>query len=218
MKKKVKKKLKEDEFVSTMTKVYLYIKNKTKYIAFGAVVLIVLAGIILGLKAIKNQNLKKESEKLGQILQISSELTQNPEKIAELEGLAGKGKFSRVAYLELASYWFYKEDYDKVIDYLDKIPQGDKDIFFYQAKNLLAETYYHQNEYDKALGIYEQIENENPKDYPLDLVLFKEAGILEEQGNEERALEIYRRIQEDYAQTYYGFEAQEKVRELEEKT
>jgi hypothetical protein len=38
---------------------------------------------------------------------------------------------------------------------------------------------------------------------------------LEEQGNKDKALEIYRRIQEDYAQTYYGFEAQEKVRELE---
>lgn len=218
MKKKVKKKLKEDEFVSTMTKIYLYIKNQTKYIAFGAVVLIVAAGIILGLKAIKNQNLKKESEKLGQILQISSELIKNPEKLPELEELAGKGKFSRVAYLELASYWFYKEDYDKVLDYLERMPGGDKDIFYYQAKSLLAEAYYHKNEYDLALGIYEQIENENPKEYPLDLVLFKKAGILEEQGNEERALEIYRRIQEEYAQTYYGYEAQEKVRELEEKT
>lgn len=217
MKRKLRKKLKEDEFVSTMTKIYIYIKNKTQYILIGVIVLIVTVGVILGVKAVKNQNLKKESEKLGQILQISSELTQNPERLAELEGLSGKGKFSRVAYLELASYWFYKEDYDKVLDYLEKIPGGDKDIFFYQAKNLLAETYFHKNEYDKALGIYEQIEKENPKDYPLDLVLFKKAGILEEQGNEERALEIYRRIQEDYAQTYYGFEAQEKVRELEKK-
>jgi len=215
MKRKVRKKLKEDEFVSTMTKVYLYIKNKTKYIALGVVVLIVAAGIILGLKAIKNQNLKKESEKLGQILQISSELNQNPERLKELEELAGKGKFSRVAYVELASYWFYKEDFEKVLNYLEKIPGGEKDIYFYQARNLLAETYYYKKEYDKAFEIYEQIEKENPKDYPLDLVLFKQAEILEVQGNKDKALELYRRVQEEYAQTYYGFEAQEKVRELE---
>lgn len=217
MKKKVRKKLKEDEFVSTMTKVYLYIRNKTKYIAMGAVVLVVVVGIVLGLKAIKNQNLKKESEKLGQILQIGSELRQNPERLNELEELAGSGKFSRVAYLELASYWFYKEDYDKVLDYLDEMPEGTKDIFYYQAQNLLAETYFQKKEYDKAFDIYEQIEKENPKQYTLDLVLFKKAEILEEQGDTEKALEIYRRLQEDYAQTYYGFEAQEKVKELESK-
>lgn len=215
MKRKVRKKLKEDEFVSTMTKIYIYIKNKTQYILIGFIVLIVAVGVILGVKAVKNQNLKKESEKLGQILQISSELTQNPERLKELEELAGNGKFSRVAYVELASYWFYKEDYEKVLNYLEKISEGEKDIFFYQAQNLLAETYYHKKEYDKAFEIYEQIEKENPKDYPLDLVLFKQAGILEVQGNKDKALEIYRRIQENYAQTYYGFEAQEKVRELE---
>lgn len=215
MKRKVRKKLKEDEFVSTMTKIYIYIKNKTQYILIGFIVLIMAVGVILGVKAVKNQNLKKESEKLGQILQISSELTQNPERLKELEELAGNGKFSRVAYVELASYWFYKEDYEKVLNYLEKISEGEKDIFFYQARNLLAETYYHKKEYDKAFEIYEQIEKENPKDYPLDLVLFKQAEILEVQGNKDKALEIYRRIQEDYAQTYYGFEAQEKVRELE---
>lgn len=215
MKRKVRKKLKEDEFVSTMTRIYLYVKNQTQYILIGVIVLIVAAGLILGAKAIKNQSLKKESAKLGQILKISSELTQNPERLKELEELAGKGKFSRVAYLELASYWFYKEDYEKVLDYLEKIPGGEKDIFFYQARNLLAETYYHKKEYDKAFEIYKQIENENPKDFPLDLVLLKQAEILEERGNKDKALEIYRRIQEDYAQTYYGFEAQEKVRELE---
>ncbi|MBN2244538.1 MAG: tetratricopeptide repeat protein [Candidatus Aminicenantes bacterium] len=218
MKKKIKKKLKEDEFVSTMTKIYLYIKEQTKYIVVGVVVLIVVAGVILGLKAIKNQNLKQESEKLGQIIQLSSELMQNPEKLDELEALAGKGRFSRVAYLELASYWFYKEDFDKVLDYLGKIPEGNKDIFYYQAKNLLAETYLQKREYDKALSVYEQIEQENPKDYALDLVLFKQAEILEKQGDIDKALEIYRKLQEDYAQTFYGYEAQEKVKELEDKS
>ena len=216
MKKKIKKKLKEDEFVSTVTRFYLYIKDKTKYIAIGAVIVVIAAGVILGLKAIKNQNLKKESGKLGQIIQISSELKQNPERLNELEELAGSGKFSRVAYLELASYWYYKEDFDKVLEYLGKIPEGNKDIFYYQARNLLAETYFQKNEYDKALNIYEQIERDNPKEYALDLVLFKKAEILEAQGNTEGALEIYRKIQEDYAQTFYGYEAQEKVRQLEE--
>jgi tetratricopeptide (TPR) repeat protein len=215
MKRKIKKKLKEDEFISTMTKIYLFIKEKTKYIVIGVVVLIVAAGVILGLKAIKNHNLKQESEKLGQIIQISSDLVQNPDKINELEALAGSGKFSRVAYLELASYWFYKEDFDKVLDYLGKIPEGNKDIFYYQARNLLAETYLQKSEYDKALSIYEQIEQEKPKDYTLDLVLFKKAEILEKQGNIDEALEIYRKLQEDYEQTLYGHEAQVKVTELE---
>ena len=217
MKKKVKKRLKEDEFVTTVNKLVQFARERTQLLVSAALVIILIVVAFLVSNAIRNQNLKKESQILSQILQLSTEVKEAPEKLPELEALAGKGKFSRVAYLQLAAYWFEREDYEKVRSYLVKMPGKEKDLFYYQARNLMAEIHFQNKEYDEALKIYEQIENENPKGFVLDVVFYQKAKIYEEQGKTEEALALYKRLQEEFAQTYYGYEAADKIRELEEK-
>ena len=217
MKGTTRKHLKEDEFVTTFTKVFNFAKTHTKKLIAVGVVLVFAVLCFLGFRLIKAQNLKSQSRLIGQIIQLRAELEDNPEKVAELEKLAGKGKFSRLAYIHLASYWIEEGEIDKAIDSLSKVSQGKKDFFYYQAQNLLAQIHISQENYDKAIEIYEKIEEEDPESYSHDVILFHHAQAHEEKGEIEEALILYKRVQTEFPQTYYGMDAAENVRKLEEK-
>ena len=217
MKRIVRKQLKEDEFVSVFNKTVHYIREHTRELITFFVAIVVLAVIIFGVRFISRQNLKKESQLLSQILELQTDLDQKPENLAKLEELAGGGKFSRMAYTALASYWVENGDLEKAQSYLEEFPQKNKDVLFYQAQNLLAQVHFQKKEYDKAIEIYRKIEEDDPGSYSLDVVLFHKAEVHEEMGETNEALALYRKIQEEYSQTYYGFDASQKIRELESK-
>ena len=82
---------------------------------------------------------------------------------------------------------------------------------------MLAQIYIDSKEFDKAIEIYKTIEEDEQKDYALDAVLFHMAEAHEGKGELDVALELYRRVQTDFSQTYYGFDASQKVTELEAK-
>jgi predicted negative regulator of RcsB-dependent stress response len=215
MKKVVKKQLKEDEFVSTMNLIWRFIKQRTREIIIVFAV-IVFAGILyVGLRFIQTQQVKKESQLLSQLLKLRSELGTKPESLAKLEQMAGNGKFSRMAYVFLASYWVENGDLAKAKAGLEKIKTTPKDFIYYQAQDLLAQVQTLQKNFDQAIAIYKTIEQDKPKAYCLDAVLFHKAEALEGKGDKQEALAVYKKIQADYPQSYYGFDAAERVRKLE---
>ena len=57
--------------------------------------------------------------------------------------------------------------------------------------------------------------DEKPKVYPLDAALFHLAESQELKGETAAAIEVYKKLQADYAQSYYGYEASLKVGKLE---
>lgn len=215
MKRIKRKQLKGDEFVSTVNKIVRFVKKRTKeLIAIGVAVLVLIFFFII-FNFIKAQNIKKESRLVSEIFQLRSQLDESPEKVTELEKMAGKGKFSRLAYILLATYWIEKEDYDKATEVLGKVKKGKKDIFYYQAQDLLAQVYMKKGNYDKVIEIYSRIEKENPKEYSLDVVLFRLAEVHEKKGEKEEALSLYKKIQEQFPQTSYGYEASQKIQKFE---
>jgi len=217
MKKELRKRLKEDEFISTMTKLVTLAKKWSKQIIMGVTAVIVIILAILISNTIKAQAVKRDSRLLGDILEISTQLNDNPEKVVDLEALAGNGKFSRIAYLKLAAFTIEQGDSGKAKFYLEKMTDDRKDITYYQAQDMLAQIFIRDKEYDKAIAIYKTIEEEGQKDYILDSVLFHMAEAHEGKGELDIALEIYLRVQEEYAQSSYGFNASKKVTELEGK-
>jgi predicted negative regulator of RcsB-dependent stress response len=217
MKKVMKKRLKEDELVSTLTKLLDFAKKRVKVLIIAASVVVVILLVFFISNIIKAQTIKKDSRILADILEISTQLKDDPGKVSELEALAGNGKFTRVAYLKLASYWVENGDVEKAKSYLEKIPENRKDITYYQARDMLAQIYIDSKEFDKAIEIYKKIEEDEQKDYALDVVLFHMAEAHEGKGELDVALELYRRVQTDFSQTYYGFDASQKVTELEAK-
>ena len=214
MKRVTKKHLKEDKFQMTVTNIVEFSREHTKEISIAGAGVAVLILAFIVFQVISVQQTKKENRILDQILTLSSEIRENPEKIAELEELAGKGRFSRIGYLELAKYWFEKEDFAKVTANLDEISKGKKDLVYYQAQDLMGQVYISQNDYDNAIALYGKLEEKNPKEYVLDAVLFYKAHAHEKKGETEEALVLYKRIQEEFSQTYFGYDASVKVLDL----
>ena len=194
MRKVLKKRLKEDELVTTMTKLVELARKWSRQLMIGvaAVAVIILAFLISGV--IKAQAVKKDSRILADILEISTQLDANPEKVAELESLAGNGKFTRIAYLKLAAWAIEKGDSANAKAYLEQMSDNRKDITYYQAQDMLAQLYIRNKEYDKAIAIYKAIEEEEQKDYAPDAILFHLAEAHEGKGEREVALEVYKRI------------------------
>jgi len=217
MKRVHRKQLKEDEFVSTFNKIFNFARKWKREFMTGAVALLSVLLVLIGVQAVRSQNLKKQNVKLSEMIQIRKELHENPEKIAELEEMAGRGKFARMAYLQLGTYWFEKGDFVKSVEQLDNITEKGKDLLYYQAQELKAQIHFSQKDFDDAIKIYEAIEMAKPKNFSLDSVLFNKARALEDRGDIEQALEIYKRIQEEFAQTYYAMDAGQKISKLEEK-
>jgi predicted negative regulator of RcsB-dependent stress response len=209
--------LKEDEFVSTINKILRFFKERTKELMALVVLIAALLLIIAGLKFVTGENRKKESRLLTQILNLHADLNNNPENVAQLEELAGDGKFSRLAYLLLATYYMENGESDKAQGYLEKMPEGRKDTLYYQAKDLLAQIHFKRKNYDKAIEIYKKIEDEDPKDHSMDVILFHRAEVHEEKGEVVKAVGLYKKVQEEFSQTFYGFDAAQKVRKLETK-
>jgi tetratricopeptide (TPR) repeat protein len=108
-------------------------------------------------------------------------------------------------------------DLEKAEAYLKKVSDKKKDLSYYQAQDLLAQIYFKKGDYDKAIDIYQKIAKENPQEYTMDAVLFREAEAYEQKGNIDEALALYKKIQEDYPQTYFGYDASQKVQKLGEK-
>ena len=217
MKKKFKRRLKADEFIAIVNKSIHFVQAHVKQFLFGAVGLAMIFLIFLGVKYIQSKNIKKESLILGNIIHVTEELRDNPEKLAELEELGGTGKFTRLAYINAAVFCIEKSDFGKAMVFLEKIPESRKDIIYYQGQHLKAQIHSIKKEYDKALEVYQKIEEEDPADYALDAVMFNMAEIYEEKGEIEQALRIYNKIKDDFPQTYYGYEASQAVLKLEDK-
>jgi len=217
MKRLKRKQLKSDEFVTTFGKVVNFMKKWKREFKIGGVALLIVIFAFLCMQFIQSKTLKKQNILLGDIFRLSSELNESPEKIVELENLAGNGKYSRLGFLKLGIYWFEQGDFVKALDQLNKIASKKKDLLYYQAQDLTAQIFGEQKDYDRAIEIYETIEKEEPDGYSLDALLFHKAETLEDKGDTELALAVYKKIQEDFPQTYYGMDASSKVIDLEEK-
>lgn len=215
MKRVERKQLKEDEFVSGVGKFFDLFKKWQKeiFIAAGVLALLVLA--FFGLTELKHRGLRKESRVVSEIFALRADLDTKPENLAKLEALAGDGRFARVAYLELATYWMEKGDLEKAEKQAGEIKSAPKDVLYYEAQELLAQISLGKKDYAKALDIYKKIEEEKPKSYPIDVILFHKGEALQLKGDIKEATAVFKLLQEKYSQTFYGYEASLKVAKLE---
>jgi predicted negative regulator of RcsB-dependent stress response len=215
MKRRIKKQLKEDEFVSGMTKFMQFVKKWEREVIIAAAAATALILLFLGFQFLKAQQAKKESRAVGEILELRADLSHNPQNVARLEQMGGRGKFARIAFISLATYWIEQGQLDKAEAALLQIKNDPRDFFYYQAQDLASQIAVLKGDFDKAINVLKKIEEEKPKDYLLDAVLFRHAEALEKKGSIPEALIMYKKLQEEYAQTYYGYDASLRVRKLE---
>ena len=217
MKRRERRKLKEDELVSTLTKLTRFARKHQRELYFLGVIVIIGLVLFSGYSFYKNLNYRKKSNIVKQIIELSSGLENNPNdvnKIKKLEEFASNKGISRIAGIFLASYYIERGELDNAEKQLKKFPDKPKDFFYYQALVLKSDVYFAKGEYEKAINILLEIEKEKPKDYVLDYVLYKIGQCYEKMGRKSEALIYYRKIQEDYPQSIYALDVNQKIRAL----
>ena len=215
MKRVERHQLKEDEFVSGMTKFLDLVKTWERELLIGLGVVVLLVLVFLGASFLKGRGTRAESRMAGEIMTLRAELDKKPENLARLEKLAGSGKYSRLAHVALATHWLEKGDLDKAEKSASAVKLSRRDFVAAQAQDLLAQVLVRKKDYAGALEIYARLEKERPSEYPLDAILFHKAEALELKGDAPGALAVYKKLQEEYTQTYYGYEASLKAGRLE---
>jgi tetratricopeptide (TPR) repeat protein len=207
--------LKEDEMAHGLNWVVDFIKTYRREITIVAVALAFAVIVFGALTLVRSQSRRLESRAVGQVGDVAAEVAQKPEKLAELEKLAEKGRTARLANLELAKYWAERGDWGKAESNAGRIAGGRKDLIYYQAEDLKARIALGKKEFDKAIAIYKKITEEKPKIYPLDAALFHLAESYELKGETQAARDLYKKLQEEYSQSYYGYEASLKAGKLD---
>ena len=215
MKRTIKKQLKEDEFITDVNKFWEFGRKWRKEIATAAVALGAVALVFFGFQLLKSQQTRRDSRELGRILEIRSSLAKNPQDTVKLEQAAAKGKYARVAALGLVTHWVEQGQLDKAQAALALIKDSPKDFMYYQGRDLAAQIAILRGEFDAAIAILKKVEEEKPKDYLLDAVQFHHAVALEKKGSVAEALAMYKKLQEEFAQSYYGYDASLRARKLE---
>lgn len=213
MKHQERHRLKQDEFAFGLHKLVDFGKRYGRQLAVLGIVLVALVLVYAGLQIVRAQVARSDSKVISEVLKLRSELPKNPGNLTKLESY--KGKAGRLADVLLATYWVEQGDLDKAEASVNKVKGSPKDTTYYQAQSLLAQIYFWRKNYDKTIEIYKTILAENPKDYPQDGVMFHQAEALEKKGQKAEALLVYKKLQTDYAQTYFGYEAQQKAASLD---
>jgi tetratricopeptide (TPR) repeat protein len=206
--------LKEDEIRTGLNWFVDFYEAWRQEILFAAGVLVFAVVVFMALFLVRSHARSVQSRALGNVISLSQDLEKKPENLAKLEALTNSGPSARMACLELAGYWAGKGDSTKAESYLGRIPASPKDLLYYQAEDLKAQTFVEKKEFDKAIAVYQRIRDEKPKTYPLDALLFHLAEAYELKGQKKEALDLYTKLQSEYAQSYYGYEASMKASRL----
>ena len=217
MKKKLKQRLKTDEFANLINKVIEFLRKNQKELLIGAAALAFIALVFVSVKYVQGIQAQKQSRLLGQILALEEELAEDPAKLLELEKLGSGSKFGRLAFVKAAAYSFETGDADRALEALQQVPDSRKDLVYYQSRDLMGQIYLHQKRYDDALAVFESMERETPKDYAMDIVLFRKAQVLAARNDIDLAIAAYKQLQEDFPGSYFGYEATREVQKLEQK-
>lgn len=215
MKRKIKRQLKEDELVTGFEKFLDFVKVWRKEVIIGVVVVAAVAALFGVFQLIQAQQRRTESRLVGEIQALRADLPKNPQNVAKLEQAGTKNKVGRLAYTNLATYWIEQGDLDKAKAALAKVKDNPKDFYYYQALDLAAQIDVLKGNYNQAIQAFKKIEDAKPKDYILDVVYFHHAEALEKKGNLKEARDLYKKVQDEFAQTYYGYDATAKVKKLE---
>jgi len=199
--------MKEDGLAVGLNKALHFFKAWQKQLLMLAGVVGLAALIFLGIGLVRSHSFSAQSEVATQILKLRADLEQKPENLAPLEKLAGSGLSGRLAHVELATYWIEKGDLDKAAASLKEVTGRPKDFIYYQAQDLAAQVEIRRKNYDRAIEIYKNLEAEQTAAYPPDALLFHRAEAHALKGETKEARELYQRLQTEFSQTYFGYEA-----------
>ncbi len=215
MKRTERKQLKENELATGLSRFVKWVREHEKQFMALALSLVAILIVVVLVRLVIDYQKSREARYLSEVLTLRAELGQKPENLTRLESLAKKTRYGRIASLALATYYMERNNLEKAEELLLQVKDKGRDLVHYQILDLYAQLQVKRGSYDRAVEIYQQIAKEKPKVYPLDVVKFRLADSLEKKGDLNQAAEVYRQLQNEYQNTYYGYQAALKAMQLD---
>jgi len=207
--------LKEDEMAHGVHWLVAFYEKYTREIIIVAGAVVLALVVFGGLLLIRSHARSVQSRAAGEVTALASQLEAKPGLLAELDKMAAKGRGSRRASLELARYYAERSDWAKADSYLARMSSAPQDLLYYQGQDLKGQVAAGRKDFDGAIAVFKKIIDAKPKVYPLDAALYHLAQAQELKGDTAAAVESYKKLQTEYPQSYYGYEASLKASKLE---
>lgn len=209
---------------SALSKTELWIEEHQKLIYGIIAAVIILAGIIWGLKALNDRKDRAASKEIFTAQRYF-------EKESYEAALTGDGNylgFTEVydAYKntktgKLAAYYAGISNmklgkYEEAIDYLKKFNGKDK-IFGPMALGAIGDCYMELDDLNSAAAYYDKAANKSKNDFTGPMFLTKAGMTYEILGDYAKALNCYKTLKADYPLSSEAFEISKNIANLEEK-
>ena len=245
---KIKKKLtrkqllrQEDEFISTSTKVFNWIKDNFNQVIMGLLVFLVIAAIVLSVRYRSKTNLMKSNK----LLYIAKNIyyapvrppTQDQKGALPQQGFTtSQEKYQKAIQLfeELIQLYpgsqaaeegrffipnclYFLGKYDPALEafdsYLVKYPKG---LFSEQAKVGIGFVHAAKGDYNKSIEVFQDILENNPDFILRDVVYMQLGHSYGKAGSPEKAKEAYQNVIINYPNSPFLEDAEDKMNMLAE--
>jgi tetratricopeptide (TPR) repeat protein len=104
--------------------------------------------------------------------------------------------YAGICYIKMGKY-------DDAIGHLKEFSSNDRMIASLSS-GLLGDAYMEKNQVDEAISFYKKAADKNPNNFSSPIFLMKLAEALELKGNNKEALDIYKKIKEDFPRSSEG--------------
>lgn len=226
-----RKQMKKDEFVSTVSKITVYVEEHWKAFTYGAgalaaVILIVFLSVVYmqhreeKLKQTLNRGIeyfhapiageseqttasilpsfKTEKERCEEALKIFKEILTD----------APRSKVAPLALYYSGLSHFHLEMYKEAATDLEKfLEQAEGTLLRDVARSSLAQAYFKEKNYESSAKIWSELAEDQTALYPRADALLHLAEVKVAQGSREEALEIYKKIIDEFPGTVAAMEA-----------
>ncbi len=230
-----RKQMKKDEFVSTVTKMTIFVEEHWKYFAISAAVIAGIALISYLLVFYSNYRSQKASDLLnvgieyfhapvapGPDAKIPSSVrtfATDEEKFAEalnkfevILDTYSRTKAGRLALYYSGLCQMNLGRYDEASKRLEGFIAAKGDPFIMDiARSALARCYDQKKKFEASAQLWKQLAENSQTLFPRDEALLKLAESYESQGKNMEAKETYRKITQDYPGTRSALEASAKL-------
>ena len=209
---------------SALSKTELWIEEHQKLIYGIIAAVIVIAGIIWGLKALNDKKDRNASKEIF----TAQRYFEKESYEAALNGDGNYLGFTEVydAYKstktgKLAAYYAGISNmklgkYEEAIDYLKKF-NGKDDILAPMALGAIGDCYMELDDLNNAVAYYEKAANKSKNEFTGPMFLNKAGLTYEILGNYAKALSCYKTLKADYPLSSEAFEISKNIANMEEK-
>ena len=202
---------------SALSKTELWIEEHQKLIYGIIAAVIILAGIIWGLKALndkKNANASKEIFTAQKYFEKESyDAALGFTEVYDAYSSTKTGKlaayYAGISYMKLGKY-------EEAIDYLKKF-NGKDEILAPMALGAIGDCYMELDDMNSAVSYYEKAANKAKNEFTGPMFLTKAAMTHEIMGNYAAALKCYKTLKADYPLSNEAFEVGKNIANMEEK-